>query len=285
MTIYCRVRSASCGCPYRLKGNMLIDAHAHLDRYEDKLESALKEITQHKIFTLSNSMDLPSYKQNLEIGRKCDLVLPTFGIHPWNAPEYADQLEDLKEAVEKTPIIGEIGLDYHSAEYAYQFSAQRKVFEFFLEKAKQQNKIVNLHTRGVEKEVLVLLKEYEIQRAIIHWYSGPLDLLDKLLDTGAYFTIGVEILDSKHIKTIAQRLPMDRLLTETDNPGGQMWVKGMLGMPSVIKEVIQILAEVKNITEQVIIQAVEINFTRLIQGDPWLSETHARFFKEKENSI
>ena len=262
---------------------MLIDAHTHLDRYEDKLKSALKEITQHKIFTLSNSMDLPSYKQNLEIGRKCDLVLPTFGIHPWNASEYADQLEDLKEAVEKTPIIGEIGLDYHSAEYAYQFSAQRKVFEFFLEKAKEQNKIVNLHTRGAEKEVLVLLKEYEIQRAIIHWYSGSLDILDKLVDTGAYFTIGVEILDSEHIKTIAQRLPMERLLTETDNPGGQMWVKGILGMPSVIKEVIQILAEVKNTTEQVIIQTVEINFARLIQDDPWLSEISAKYFKKMDS--
>jgi TatD DNase family protein len=262
---------------------MLIDAHTHLDRYEDKLKSALKEITQHKIFTLSNSMDLPSYKQNLEIGRKCDLVLPTFGIHPWNASEYADQLEDLKEAVEKTPIIGEIGLDYHSAEYAYQFSAQRKVFEFFLEKAKEQNKIVNLHTRGAEKEVLVLLKEYEIQRAIIHWYSGSLDILDKLVDAGAYFTIGVEILDSEHIKTIAQRLPMERLLTETDNPGGQMWVKGILGMPSVIKEVIQILAEVKNTTEQVIIQTVEINFARLIQDDPWLSEISAKYFKKMDS--
>jgi len=103
---------------------MLIDAHAHLDRYEDKLESVLEEINQNRIFTLSNSMDLPSYKQNLEIGRKCDLVLATFGIHPWNAPEYANQLKDLKDAIDQTPIIGEIGLDYYSAEYAHQFPAQ-----------------------------------------------------------------------------------------------------------------------------------------------------------------
>ena len=259
---------------------MFIDAHAHLDRSEDKLESALEQINQNRILTMSNSMDLPSYKQNLEIGKRCDLVLPTFGIHPWNAPEYADQLENLEDTVEKTPIIGEIGLDYHSAEYAFQFPAQRKVFEFFLEAAKEQNKIVNLHTRGAEKEVLVLLKEYEIQRAIIHWYSGPLDILDKLVDEGTYFTIGVEILDSEHIKTIAQRLPMDRLLTETDNPGGQMWVKGILGMPSVIKEVIQVSAEVKNTTEQVIIQTVETNFARLIQDDPRLSEINAKFFKK-----
>lgn len=260
--------------------SMLIDIHAHLDRYEDKLDSALKEITQHRIFTLSNSMDLPSYKQNLEIGEKCDLVLPTFGIHPWNAPEYADQLEDLKETVEQTPIIGEIGLDYHSAEYTFQFTAQRKVFEFFLKEAKEQNKIVNLHTRGAEKEVLVLLQEYEIQRAIIHWYSGPLDILDKLVDTGAYFTIGVEVLDSEHIRTIARKLPSERMLTETDNPGGLMWAKGIFGMPSVIKEVVQAMAEVRNTTDQVIIQTVEKNFARLIEDDPRLSEINTKFFKK-----
>lgn len=259
---------------------MLIDAHAHLDRYEDRLESALEEIKQDRIFTLSNSMDLPSYNQNLDIGRKCDLVLPTFGIHPWNAPEYADQLEDLTELVDQTPIIGEIGLDYHSAEYAFQLAAQRKVFEFFLKKAKEQNKIVNLHTLGAEKEVLALLGEYKIQKVIIHWYSGPLDILDRLIDTGAYFTIGVEILGSDHIRAIAQRLPMERLLTETDNPGGLMWVKGIFGMPSVINEVVQVLAEVKNTTEQAIIQTVETTFAKLIRDDPCLSEINAKFFKK-----
>ncbi len=264
---------------------MLIDAHAHLDKYEDKLESALEEINQSRILTLSNSMDLPSYKQNLEIGKECDLVLPSFGVHPWNAPEYADQLENLNEALEKTPIIGEIGLDYHSAEYAYQITSQRKVFEYFLESAKKQNKIASLHTRGAEKEVLVLLKEYRIQRAIIHWYSGPLDILDKLIDTGAYFTVGVEVMDSEHIRNIAQKIPMERILTETDNPGGLMWVKGILGMPSVIKEVIQVLAELKRTQEQVIIQTVEENFERLIQDDPWLLEINAKFFKKIDNQI
>jgi TatD DNase family protein len=95
---------------------MLIDAHAHVDRYdlvgERALESALGEITQHRIFTISNSMDYPSYRRNVEISEMCDLVLPTFGVHPWNAREYADRLEDLSAAIERSPMIGEIGLDH-----------------------------------------------------------------------------------------------------------------------------------------------------------------------------
>ncbi len=95
---------------------MFIDTHSHVDRYdlvdEQALGSALAEITQHRILTISNSMDLPSYERNLEIGKMCSLVLPTFGVHPWNATEYANRLEDLSEAIEQSPMIGEIGLDH-----------------------------------------------------------------------------------------------------------------------------------------------------------------------------
>jgi len=132
---------------------MLIDAHAHLDRYEDELDHALEEIMQHNIFTLSNSMDLPSYKRNLEIAEKCELVLPLFGVHPWKASEYADNLQDLNKTIQQSPMLGEIKLDYYFIKDASRYSLQRKVFEFFLTQAKKQEKIVNLHTKGAEKEV------------------------------------------------------------------------------------------------------------------------------------
>jgi len=255
---------------------MLIDAHAHLDRYEDKLDSALKEINQNKIFTLSNSMDIPSYRRNLEIAERCKFTLPCFGVHPWNAPEYVNHLEDLRNFIEQSPLLGEIGLDYHSTEDIDQFPAQHKVFEFFLSAAKEQKKIVNLHTRGAEKEVLQLLKEFDIHRAIVHWYSGPLDIFQELLARGLYFTIGAEVLYSSHIKTIAQKLPEEQLLTETDNTGGQKWLTGRSGMPLLIKDVVQAIAKLRKTTDQVIIQTVQTNFIRLIQDDSWLKETYLK---------
>ncbi len=61
---------------------MLIDAHSHVDRYdlvdEHALQSALAEIVQHGILTITNSMDLASYRRNLEISEECDLILPVF---------------------------------------------------------------------------------------------------------------------------------------------------------------------------------------------------------------
>ncbi len=259
---------------------MLIDAHSHLDRYENTVQSALGEITQHTIFTISNSMDLPSYKRNLKIGEMCELVLPTFGVHPWNAPEYVEHLEDLSTVIEQSPIIGEIGLDYHFVEDTSQYPAQQKVFEFFLSAAKEQGKIINVHTKGAEKKVLHLLNRYDIQRSIIHWYSGPLDVFHELVARGVYFTIGIEVLRAEHIKTIARELPANQLLTETDNPGGLEWLTGTPGMPAVIKDVIEALAKLRKTTTEDIMQTVQTNFLRLIQNDPWLSTPYARLDSE-----
>ncbi len=253
---------------------MLIDAHAHLDRYQEELEPALEEITRHNIFTLSNSMDISSYERNLELARGCHLILPVFGIHPWNAPRYAEELENLTDYISQSPMLGEIGLDYFFVEDTFQYPAQRKVLELFLEEAKKQQKIVNLHTKGAENEIFQLLKKYDISRAIIHWYSGPLDILQKLLDLDVYFTVGVEILYSEDIQTIAKGIPTEKLLTETDNPGGAKWLTGEIGMPVLIKEVVKKLAKLKDTTPEGLIEIVQANFLRLIRDDPWLSDIY-----------
>lgn len=255
---------------------MLIDAHAHLDRYGDGLESALSEITQHGIFTISNSMDLPSYERNLEIARRCELVLPIFGVHPWNAPEYVDRLKDLSDALEHSPMIGEIGLDHHFVEDPSAYPAQRQVLEFFLTAANEQGKIVNLHTKGAEREILGLLDRYGIRRAIVHWYSGPLDVFGEMVERGVTFTVGVEVLHSDHIRAIARQVPSRQLLTETDNPGGPKSYTGALGTPLLVREVVEALARLRETTAEAVTETVQANLARLVEGDPRLCETHAR---------
>jgi len=255
---------------------MLIDAHAHLDGYGEELEPALGEIEDHRILTIAVSMDLPSYQRNLEIGERCDLVLPSFGVHPKRAPQYADRLRELSNAVVQSPMIGEIGLDFHWVEDSAQYPAQKKVLEYFLAASREQKKIVNLHTKGAEKEILDLLERYDIQRAIVHWYSGPLDILRALIEYGAYFTVGVEVLYSRSIQAIARELPMERLLTETDNPGGLKWLRGTIGMPQVIREIVQVIAELKQTTAETITKTVYNNFMRLTKDDPWLTDIRAR---------
>ena len=258
---------------------MYIDAHSHVDRYElfdeQALGPALAEITETKILTVSNSMDLPSYQRNLEIGEMCSWVVPIFGVHPWNAPEYAGRLDELSEAIEGSPMIGEIGLDYHFVQDVSAFPAQRKVFEFFLAAAREQEKIVTLHTKGAEREVLALLDQYDLPRVIVHWYSGPLEIVRELVARGAYFTVGVEVHYSEHIRTIAREIPARQLLTETDNPGGPKGFLGEFGTPALVQDVVRGVAEARGTTTEAIIRMVQANIYGLIRDDRRLADMRA----------
>src|SRR6266545_2914269 len=230
--------------------SMLIDAHAHLDKYGDLLDQALKEIEAENIFTVATAMDVPSYLELQNIGERSKLVLPTFGIHPRRAAEYADRLPEIGRHIESSPAIGEIGLDFHWVKDTSTYSAQRKVLEYFIAAAAEQKKFVNLHTKAGEKEILDLLEKYDVRRAIIHWYSGPMDILKAMIEYGCYFTIGVEVPYSDYIKSIVKAVPDHLLLTETDNPGALGWLKknDEIGMPTAIKNVDEALAELRQLT-------------------------------------
>ncbi len=258
---------------------MLIDAHSHIDRYNligrGALAAALEEITQHQIFTISNTMGLPSYQHTLELSQRCPWILPTFGVHPWTAPEVVDHLTELDAAIAQSPMLGEIGLDYYFVNAAT-YSDQRKVFEYFLGAAREQKKLLNLHTKGAEEDVLKLLDRYDCHRAIIHWYSGPLDIFQEYVTEGFYFTVGVEVLHTDAIRTLAQKIPSNRLLTETDNPGGIKSFTNQPGMPVLIKEVVQAVAETRGATAEAIIHTVHTNWLELIHDDPWLAGVSAR---------
>lgn len=254
---------------------MLIDAHCHLDRYRENLAHALEQIKQHQIFTISNSMDLPSYKQNVKIAATSDLILPVFGIHPWNASEYVDCLKDLDWAISESPMIGEIGLDFYFVHETSRYDAQREVFEYFLRAASRQKKIVILHTKGAESETFQLLKKYNTERVIIHWYSGPWHILKAMAEHGFYFTIGVEVLFSQHIQDITRYMPAELMLTETDNPGGNESLTGNVGTPLLIKDVIGKLAEIRGNSSQVIMTTVHNNLIRLGDNDSWLARVQA----------
>src|SRR3989304_5784963 len=226
---------------------MLIDAHAHLDKYGEELEACLREIEEHQILTIAVAMDLPSYQRSLEIADRCDLVLPAFGVHPKRAPVYAARLRQLDNVIEQSPMIGEIGLDFHWVEDAAQYPAQKKVLEYFLAAAREQNKVVNLHTKGAEKEIL------------------------DLIDYGAYFTIGVEVFSAENIQAIAREVPAGQLLTETDNPGGLEWLRGVVGRPLEVEKVVQVIAALRQSTADAVTKIVYDNFMKLTADDPWLA--------------
>jgi len=247
---------------------MFIDAHTHLSEYKDNLNKALNQIQTHKIFSLSVSMDVSSYQETKQIAQQSEFVIPCFGIHPWEAHRFSNDVHALSPYIQESPIIGEVGLDFYFVKERSKHKAQQKVLEYFFNSASSGSKILNLHTKGAESEVLALLEEFKLPHSIIHWYSGPISLIERYLSAGCFFTMGSALLHSKHIKNILDAIPDERLLTETDNPGGTKWMTGHRGYPDQIRRIVQEIGKQKNMTEKEVNSLVENNFASLISDVP-----------------
>lgn len=252
---------------------MLIDAHVHLDKYEkDDIPTVLASIEREGILTVSVAVDPGSFHVAEQIAARSDLVVATFGVHPWQAPEWVDRLDDVDGLIERSPMVGEIGLDHRWVEDPALYPDQERVFRHFVERAVEQDKIVNVHCSGAEAETLEVLEAYGCERVIIHWYSGPLDVLEDMISAGYLFTVGVEVLRSDHNRQVARRIPVDQLLTETDNPGGQRWLTGEVGMPIILREVVEELGRIKSLSPDSVEAAVQRNMERLVGDDPALQD-------------
>lgn len=243
----------------------MVDAHIHLDKYGEDLPRALKQIRALSIRTLAVSIDISSFRETQIIAETEPFILPAFGVHPWEAYRFASDLAALEAPLAEARLLGEIGLDFHFVRDEKRFADQRTVFEFFLDAAEESGRLINVHTKGAESAVLESLRRRPLPAVIVHWYSGPLDLVDGFLDLGAYFTVGLEVLYTGLIKSLAARIPADRLLTETDNPGGWEWLEGEPGFPDLIGKVEQAVAESRGVPRAELSAQVEENFRRVLR--------------------
>ncbi len=228
---------------------MYIDFHNHLDFYKkDFIYEAINDINKNNIKTVACSMDLNSYNKNIELVKDSKFIIPTFGVHPSRTFEFIDKIDELEEFVKKTPIIGEVGLDFYWVEDKNTYKSQIQIFEKFLKYANKYNKYINIHTKGAEELVLELIKKYNLsEQSIIHWYSGDKNTLNKLIDAKCYFTASVDLPYSEKSREIAKSIPIAKLLGETDGPTALEWINGEYGMPSEIINVYKHICEIKNI--------------------------------------
>ena len=242
----------------------MVDAHTHLDKYGEKLPEALAQIRESSILTLAVSMDVSSYRETERIASHEPLILPSFGIHPWMAPRFAGKLEVLDSFLETASLYGEVGLDHFFMKDEAEYPLQREVFAYFVSAAEQRGRIMNVHLKGAEAAVLEHLQGRTLPGVIIHWYSGPLDLVSRFLDLGAYFTVGVEVLRSDHIRALARAIPDDRLLSETDNPGGWEWMMWEPGFPHLLARVEEVLSEIRGVSREVLSAQIAENTRHLL---------------------
>ena len=139
------------------------------------------------------------------------------GFHPQAASERIEELSLFDELIDQTSYIGEIGLDF-SVDFTDSREIQLSVLRHILHSLQNKKKIISVHSRKAEKELLDLLIEYRISNVIFHWYSGPLNLIPQIIERGYYFSINEAMTLSVNGRKIISAIPRDRILTESDAP-------------------------------------------------------------------
>ena len=233
-----------------------VDAHCHLYEFSTV---EIEKFGEFKILAVSD--DLSSSIKTINLSRIYLNVIPCIGIHPWEINEESvKQLERLKQFLPKIKCLGEIGLDKRFVPKTYKL--QLKIFQEFLENARNYNLLVNLHAAGAWREVYNLVKKYDVSRAIFHWYSGPLDLLREIVDSGYCITINpTVVINKKHMQALKQA-SIENILTESDGP---YKYRGFDLRPELIKNTIKVIAQVKNINVEQVKKQILYNFNKLFK--------------------
>ena len=242
-----------------------VEAHTHLDHYNaEELAQVLTAYDEMPCRSWAVTIDFESWERVQELVQNRPDILATFGIHPWEAHRYQNQLDEIDERLAQSLHVGEIGLDFVWVKEKERWPIQIAIFEHQLKHAAAHNKIVNLHTKGAEQLTADKLRQFKVERALVHWYSGPMEPLADLIDLGCYFSFGVEMPRSEPIQSLAKYCPLDRILTETDGPGALEWLAGRRGTPGAIPGIVETLARIKAIPTDQMKAQIWTNYQSLI---------------------
>ena len=195
---------------------VLLDTHCHLTGYETAL-AVLEEATTAGVHVVAVTEDPGQYRLlRARLGSRPGVTC-AIGMHPLHARTFAPA--DIARFIRLLPHAswaGEIGLDFSRAGRDTR-RAQLRVFEALLADPHLRSRPVTVHSRGAEKDTIARLADARVP-AILHWYTGPLSLLDGALSAGLWFSINPAMIATSKGRALIQRLPTDRVLLETDGP-------------------------------------------------------------------
>ncbi|MCA2320449.1 TatD family hydrolase [Mycobacterium intracellulare] len=218
----------------------LVDTHCHLADYPDPI-AILDVAAAADVAIVAVTEDPDQFRRlKLRLGARPNVEV-ALGLHPLRAASVRPA--DLARFLRMVPAagwIGEVGLDFSPVGAATR-KAQLRVFETILGEAQPGRHPLTVHSRGAAREVITRLTNANVP-AVLHWYSGPLALVDDALAAGLYFSINPAMVRSKRGTALIGTIPTDRILLETDGP--YAFTRKRPVQPDDLYEVVSALARV-----------------------------------------
>lgn len=250
---------------------MFVDSHCHLDFPElvAQLPDILKKMQDNRVsHALCVSVNLPDWPGLIDIVEQHTPLWASVGVHP----DYEDTVEpDVQFLVEqsrhpKVVAIGETGLDYFRLKG--DLTWQRDRFRTHIRAARQAGLPLIIHTRASSEDTITLMREEQAAEAggVMHCFTESWEVACQAMDMGFYISFSgiVTFKSAKDLQEVAKRMPLDRILIETDAPYlSPVPYRGQLNDPSKVIHVAEMLAQLRGVSLSTIEEASTTNFFNL----------------------
>ena len=248
----------------------LIDSHAHIQGAEfaadrEDVIARARAAGVAKIVVVGGAGELSSNEAAVALAGPDPGLFATVGMHPHDAKDVSEadlkRLQDLV-ADPKVVAIGETGLDFY-----YDHSPrdlQKKIFARFIRMARETKLPLIVHDRDAHAEIAELLRTEGggVLRGVIHCFTGDYEAARTFLDLGFYISFSgiLTFKNAEALRDAARRLPLDRLLVETDSPYlAPVPKRGKRNEPAFVLHVAETLAAARDAASADIADATRRN--------------------------
>lgn len=252
----------------------LVDSHCHLDFPElvEKLPELLANMAEKEVVAaLCVAVRMEELPAVLALADAQPNIFASVGVHPdyqeCDDPD-VDRLVGLA-AHPKVVAIGETGLDYYRLTGDLEW--QRERFRTHIRAARATRKPLIIHTRAAAEDTLRVMREEGAGDVggVMHCFTESWDVARACLEMGFHISFSgiVTFRNAAELRDVAQRVPLDRLLVETDAPYlAPMPYRGKTNQPAFVRHVAEGVALARGVSLDEIAEATTRNFVRLFPG-------------------
>ena len=250
-----------------------VDSHCHIDFPElaANIDGVLEQMRQNEVVSaLCVSVNLEKLPQMLKLAEQHPNIYASVGVHPDYEGVEEPSAARLVELAQhpKVIAIGETGLDYFRLKGDLEW--QRTRFRNHIRAARESNKPLIIHTRDAAADTLRIMAEENAAEAcgVMHCFTETWEVAEAALAMGFYISFSgiVTFKNARQLKEVAQRVPLERILIETDAPYlAPMPHRGKLNQPAYVKHVAEEIALLRGISVDEVGQCTTENFMRLFK--------------------
>jgi TatD DNase family protein len=250
---------------------VFVDSHCHINFPElaSRISDVLDAMTVNRVtHALCIGVNLPELPGVLQLAADHPNIYASVGVHP----DYEDTPEPSVETLtelsrrDKVVAIGETGLDYFRVSGDLEW--QRTRFRTHIRAARECGKPLVIHTRAAAADTLAIMREERAAEAggVMHCFTESWDVAQGALDQGFHISFSgiVTFKNALELKDVARRVPLERMLIETDSPYlAPVPFRGKTNEPAYVRYVAEEIARLRDISVDEVAAATSANFFRL----------------------